>query len=220
MWRFLFPVVGPLVCLAIPMIGSPDNEGIATLEGVRIDQIPQLPSVEERIAAAIPRTGWTVTCDSQQTGFECTKAIDGNASTFWSSANGSTPAPLPHWILVDMKASYLVGNISISPRADGSKNGNIGQHTITLSPDGKTFSSPIAIGTYMDDTNLKTTVFTPATARYVKVTALTEAGGRGPWVKLPLQLPFPFSLYPGHDIVQVPCTPLGQPHGSDFITIE
>ena len=81
MWHFLLLVVLPFVCLAIPMVGTPDNEGVATLEGVPLDQIPQLPSAEEIVSAALPRTSWTVTCDSQQVGFECTKAIDGNTTT-------------------------------------------------------------------------------------------------------------------------------------------
>lgn len=46
------------------------------------------------------------------------------------------------------------------------------------SQDGQNWGSPVAIGTYLDDANLKTTIFTPANARYVKVTSLSEAGGR------------------------------------------
>ena len=37
------------------------------------------------------------------------------------------------------------------------------------------------MGTWIDDATLKTTTFTGFTARYVRVQALTEAGGRGPW---------------------------------------
>ena len=48
------------------------------------------------------------------------------------------------------------------------------------SADGVTFASPVAVGTYLDDANLKTTTFTPANAQYVKITALSEAGGRAP----------------------------------------
>lgn len=34
-------------------------------------------------AAVVPRTGWTATADSFQSGNEAAKAIDGNSSTFW-----------------------------------------------------------------------------------------------------------------------------------------
>jgi len=33
----------------------------------------------------------------------------------------------------------------------------------------------------MDDASLKTTTFTPANGRYMRIQALTEAGNRGPW---------------------------------------
>ena len=48
------------------------------------------------------------------------------------------------------------------------------------STDGTHFTT-VAIGTWLDDATLKTTTFTPFTARYVKLQALSEAGGRGPW---------------------------------------
>lgn len=46
------------------------------------------------------------------------------------------------------------------------------------SEDGENWGSPVAVGTYLDDNRLKTTIFTPGTARYVRVTSLSEAGGR------------------------------------------
>ena len=48
------------------------------------------------------------------------------------------------------------------------------------SSDGNTFT-PVAYGTWIDDNTLKTTTFTPVNGRYMRIQALTEAGGRGPW---------------------------------------
>ncbi|KAI1734497.1 hypothetical protein F4680DRAFT_340707 [Xylaria scruposa] len=133
-------------------------------------------------ATAIPRTGWTVTADSFQPGNEAVKAIDGNSSTFWHSAYSPTVAPLPHYIQLDMKKSYVVNGVSYQPRQDGSSNGNIGQHTVTLSNDGTTWSSPVQFGTWLNDKVTKSTFFSNATARYVRVTAQTEAqGANNPW---------------------------------------
>ena len=42
----------------------------------------------------------------------------------------------------------------------------------------------MAVGTYFDDAKLKTTTFTPGTARYVKITSLSEAGNRGSFVSI------------------------------------
>ncbi|KAI0465821.1 hypothetical protein F4859DRAFT_507819 [Xylaria cf. heliscus] len=133
-------------------------------------------------ATAIPRTGWTVTADSFQPGNEAAKAIDGNSSTFWHTAYSPTIAPLPHYIQLDMKKSYVINGVSYQPRQDGSSNGNIGQHTVTLSNDGTTWSSPVQFGTWLNDKVTKSTFFSNATARYVRITAQTEAqGANNPW---------------------------------------
>src|SRR5689334_22255596 len=80
-------------------------------------------------SVAICRTGWTVTADSYQTGNEPAKVLDGNATTFWHTKYSPTPVDtLPHWIVVDMKATYNVGAVSIQPRPSGSANGRIGGH--------------------------------------------------------------------------------------------
>ena len=67
------------------------------------------------------------------------------------------------------------------PRQDGILNGNIGQHTIELSTDGASWTT-VATGTFADDATLKQATFANVTARYVRFTSQTEAGGRGPWM--------------------------------------
>lgn len=52
--------------------------------------------------------------------------------------------------------------------------------SLACSPDGTTYTT-VAIGTWIDDATLKTTTFTPFTARYVRIVGLSEAGNRGPW---------------------------------------
>ena len=99
------------------------------LDGIPLSRIPVKPSVAEVTSEAITQTVWTVRCDSFQPGNECAKALDGNSSTFWQTADN---APLPHSITIDMKKSSLVGSITIQPRQDGNNNGHIGQHTISL----------------------------------------------------------------------------------------
>ncbi|KAL8920350.1 MAG: hypothetical protein Q9208_006321 [Pyrenodesmia sp. 3 TL-2023] len=129
-----------------------------------------------------PRTGWTVTVDSSQsgTGNEATKMLDGNTTTYWHTQYMPTTAALPHVVTIDMKTTVNVNGLTYLPRQVGSLNGNIGQHTVQLSSDGTTFNT-VAFGTYLDDRSLKTTPFTTTPARYVRLTAQTEAGGRGPW---------------------------------------
>jgi galactose oxidase len=129
---------------------------------------------------SLNRNGWTATADSQHAGNEASKAIDGDANTFWHSEY--TPNdPLPNTITIDMKSSYLVNGVSIQPRQDGSGNGRIGQHKIELSADNSAWTQ-VAIGAYVNDATTKKTSFLSRPARYVKITALTEAqGANNPW---------------------------------------
>ncbi|KAI4174061.1 MAG: hypothetical protein LQ343_002625 [Gyalolechia ehrenbergii] len=174
---FLYVLLCPAYSLAAPQV-RPDNNVLAksgTLDGVPLNAIPAKPPVSQIVAAAIPRDGWTVTCDSSQAGNECSNAIDGSTDTFWIT---DSAASLPQSIVVDMQTSRIVGNITIQPRQDGTPNGNIGQHQVFLSEDGTNWGNPVAVGRYFDDARLKTSIFTPGSARYVKITSLSEAGNR------------------------------------------
>ena len=55
---------------------------------------------------ALPRTGWTVAADSQETAAEngaAVNVLDGNTATIWHTAWSAAPAaPLPHSLTVDM----------------------------------------------------------------------------------------------------------------------
>ena len=134
-----------------------------------------------RVTAQTPRSTWTATADSYQTGNEIAKALDGINTTFWHTAYSPTVAQLPHSYTIDIKTASWITGLSYQPRQDGNSNGNIGQHTIQLSSDGKTFGAPVVTGTWLDDRTTKITPFIPTFARYVKLTAITEAGNRGQW---------------------------------------
>ncbi|KAL9009688.1 MAG: hypothetical protein Q9173_005311 [Seirophora scorigena] len=177
--RFLSLLLCSALCSAAPQI-TPDGNALApsgTLDGVPLRQIPAKPAVAEIVAAAMPPDGWTVTCGSSQAGNACSNAIDGNEDTFWLT---DSTASLPQSIVIDMKATRIVGRITIQPRQDGAANGNIGQHQVFLSQDGTNWGNAVAVGTYLDDKRLKTTIFTPGSARYVRITSLSEAGNRAP----------------------------------------
>ncbi len=77
-----------------------------------------------------------------------------------------------------MQKSYVVNGVSYQPRQKGGSNGNIGQHTIALSDDGEAWAQ-VAFGAYLNDASTKRTFFSNATARYVRLTAQSEAQGAG-----------------------------------------
>ncbi|KAL8684668.1 MAG: hypothetical protein Q9224_006198 [Gallowayella concinna] len=111
---------------------------------------------------------------------DCAKAYDSNDKTFWHSKYEPTDAPLPHHITIDLGKVYNTRSLTYLPRQDGNRNGNIGQWRISLSTDNSEFR--LLNGTWKDDRSRKTVDFLLATpARYVRLDALTEAGGRGPW---------------------------------------
>ncbi|MCJ1465965.1 hypothetical protein MMC07_004584 [Pseudocyphellaria aurata] len=119
-------------------------------------------------AKLIDRTGWTVTADSFAPGHEPAKAVDDDLNSFWQSGAG---APLPHYLTIDMKKSYLINSLSYLPQQVLTSDGNIQAHTIQLSSDGKTWGQPVAIGTYRNDNSTKTTLFVSTNAQYVRLSA-------------------------------------------------
>lgn len=146
------------------------------------------PNANELFAAPptngrlIDRAGWTVTCDSEQAGNECGKAIDGDNGTFWHTQwSDSAPAP-PHTITLDMGSSRNVNGISALPRQDGNRNGWIARHEVTVSQDGNNWEL-VAVGNWALDALTKYANFETRTIRYVRIRALTETAGN-PWTSI------------------------------------
>jgi galactose oxidase len=124
-----------------------------------------------------------VVADSQEVAAEngvAANVLDGDLATFWHSKWSNGADPLPHTLTVDMKTPVTVGGVKYLPRA-GNANGRIGQYRIEVSTDGTTWGTPVATGTFADNGTEKSATFAGVTARYVRLTALTEAGNRGPW---------------------------------------
>jgi galactose oxidase len=126
--------------------------------------------------SALSSSAWTAAASDQSSGHPAGNAIDGQQGTFWHSAS----SPLPHRITINLHATRNVSELTYLPRQDTSSNGNIGRYSISVSKDGKSWSAPVVKGTWADDKSLKKAFFSTVSARYVRLTALTEAGGRGP----------------------------------------
>ncbi|KAI4188684.1 MAG: hypothetical protein LQ346_005264 [Caloplaca aetnensis] len=113
---------------------------------------------------------------------DCDKAIDSNDNTFWHSRYTPSDSALPHRITIDMGKVYNTRSMTYLPRQDGDSNGNIGTWRISLSVDDGEGTFRVLNGSWKDDATRKTVDFLFATpARYLRLDALTEAGGRGPW---------------------------------------
>lgn len=130
----------------------------------------------------LPINGWTAAASDEYAANAAAKALDGQTTTFWHSnytASGTTP--LPHTVTIDMKEAKLVSGLTYLPRQDAYKNGTIGQYEVRTSPDGITWTGPVAKSAWADDKTLKVALFPETSARYVRLTALSEAGNRGQW---------------------------------------
>ncbi|MER7761849.1 discoidin domain-containing protein [Streptomyces sp. NPDC097619] len=137
----------------------------------------------EPSAPLLDRTGWTAAASDEETTGEDGRAanvLDGSAATIWHSRWTGTPAPLPHTLTLDMHRTAAVSALVYRPRTGGA-NGRVGEYRIHLSADGQNWGSPVATGTLADDASPKTLGFAPQGARFVRLTAVTEAGNRGPW---------------------------------------
>jgi galactose oxidase len=133
------------------------------------------------VGPALPRAGWTVSADSADAADPARNVLDGDALTIWQTPETGTVPPLPHSITIDMQATHVVTGLAYLPRQDGILDGNIGQYSISVSTDGVNWGGPVATGTWTDDQTQKYATFAARSARYVRLTALTEAGDRGPW---------------------------------------
>ena len=85
----------------------------------------------------MPRSGWTASADSFEPINPATNVLDGGVGcALWHTTYSATTAPLPHWLVVDMKTPRVVGGFRYLPRQDGSTNGTIGQYRFSISADG------------------------------------------------------------------------------------
>ena len=80
--------VAPNTPAASVQAASTDNgglvtEGVATLDGLKLDAIAEGRSAEALLSTSIPRTNWSATADSAQPGFPPPNVLDGDLNTFW-----------------------------------------------------------------------------------------------------------------------------------------
>ncbi|WP_406733366.1 discoidin domain-containing protein [Streptomyces sp. NBC_01794] len=137
----------------------------------------------EPAAPTLPRDGWTATASDHETtrgDHSPARALDADPNTMWHSNWTAPTTPLPHSITIDMKKTAVVSSLVYQPRATGI-NGRVGEYAIHLSSDGAAWGAAVATGTLADDNTVKTLSFAPKGARYIRLTATTEAGNRGPW---------------------------------------
>lgn len=104
------------------------------------------------------------------------KAIDGDPDTFWHTRWSSNAPAFPHWIELDLGASYGVDGFSYLPRQDES-NTRIKNYEIYVSADGESWGDPVATGSFVTGTAVSQVTFDAADGRYVRLVGLSSQNG-------------------------------------------
>ena len=152
------------------------SDGVSIIE---MSNITTLPGYFRNIPAG--QSAPTATASDFQEGNPPSNVLDGNPVTFWHSEYSPTLIGFPHTLTIDLRTVYAVSSVMYTPRGDGGWNGRIGEHTIDSSIDGKSWGSLVQNSTWSDDDANHTNFFNPTNARYIRLTATSEAGNRGVW---------------------------------------
>ncbi|KAM3556153.1 hypothetical protein MY1884_005214 [Beauveria asiatica] len=148
-------------------------------ENPNANQLFAAPPTNGRL---IDRSGWQVSCDSEESGNDCWKAIDGDNNTLWHTKySGSAPGP-PHTITLDMGSTHNINGISVLPRQDNNQNGWIARHEVSVSQDGDDWEV-VAIGNWPADALIKYANFETRKVRYARIKAVSEIGGNA-WTSI------------------------------------
>lgn len=114
-----------------------------------------------------------------------THAIDGNPGTYWVTRWLNGVAQMPHELRVDLGALHVLCGFSYLPRQDGGNNGHIREFQFATSLNGSEWA-PLAEGILVEPgsgVHERPVELRPVTARYVRLTALSESRG-GPWAAM------------------------------------
>jgi hypothetical protein len=128
----------------------------------------------------IPQSSLTIqSVDSEDIGYEATRAIDLDPTTMWHTKWRTAASPPPHTIVLNLNNIYVVTGIGYTPRTDGEPYGTIKNYEVYTSPDNVSWTL-VASGTFASDTTPKDVTFSSQSAKYIKLRALSEING-GPW---------------------------------------
>lgn len=153
----------------IPLSGDPIIFDAAACQG------------DDYLQEILPACRYTVKhTDSEEDNGPAIYAIDGDPVTIWHTEWKAVDPPHPHEIQLALDAVFEVSALRYLPRQDGNLNGTIADYEVYLSMDGANWGTPVATGTWGNNSNLKTAQFTTQRARYVRLRALSEVNNN-PW---------------------------------------
>ncbi|MCJ1390523.1 hypothetical protein MMC18_003383 [Xylographa bjoerkii] len=164
---------------SVPSLGFTIQRLGGGVSKVAISNITTIPGHFRNIPSGPPYP--TATASDYQADCPPTNVLDGNPATFWHSEYSPELKGFPHTITVDLRTVYAVTSFTYTPRGDAHVNGRIGQHSIDFSADGNNWASITQNARWPDEDIQESNSFNPVNARFLRLTATTEAGNRGVW---------------------------------------
>jgi galactose oxidase len=151
--------------------GSPAAETATPDAGqVRVTAAAYVPD-----ASRLGRTGWTARSSTADPGHGASAALDGDAFTYWE-APLTSPDGTGASITLDLGRARAVSGLVYEPRQGPEPEGAVGRFEVSVSTDGVDFTT-VSSGTWADTTDVEQVGLALVTTRFVRLTALTAAGG-------------------------------------------
>ena len=139
--------------------------------------VDQLRPVCGRDPLPMPECKVVADCDAGKQ-YDAAKALDGDLSTFWSSAWSKT-STLPHHLTLEFQQLQTFAGLSCVPNTSNSS-GRIREYVVQTSADGQTWTE-MAKGEFSQDASEKVITFAaPVTARFLKLQAISGWDPRSP----------------------------------------
>ncbi len=132
----------------------------------------------------------TVRADSEHSGWEAVKAMDGNPGTFWLSVWRGAVTTLPHEFVVDLGEPRTITGFTYQPRIHAAGKSAIKDYEVYLSdrPEAKkplAEGTPVAKGTFAKNQGENVVLFkAPVKGRYFRLRALSNIDGEPTWASI------------------------------------
>lgn len=120
----------------------------------------------------------TASADGHAPGLEPALAVDGDPATFWETESVGASPGTPHELTLDLGSSRVVEALLYIPRQDSSR-GRVKEFEVWLSADGRSWSGPVARGTWTDDPASRLVALPGGKpARFVRLRGLSAVDGQ------------------------------------------
>ncbi len=163
---------------------------VKTVEGNKTDTLKVHVSTLS-ISVLANKSNWEVIYADNETGSSREakeNVIDDRTLTMWSTTyRGDSIPELPHELWIDLKEESTLTKFQYLPRQDSRYDGTVDEYELYVTNDTLNWGEPVAKGEFIYDKSntywhkqiQNIVLATPATGRYVKFKALSEAQNKG-----------------------------------------